>query len=72
MSCSTTGSDQKCFDNDPLISLVHCPKCVNNARRHDFEGLQSGCGNHRHYNAINCLHCGHHSCNQEYCSKCNR
>ncbi len=47
---------------------IKCPSCGKAAVQRDFDECLGGCINQVY--SINCSHCGHHECDQEYCPIC--
>ncbi|MFA0053658.1 hypothetical protein [Vibrio echinoideorum] len=56
------------LDTNGFTSEEPCPCCGQAAVRREFDELLGGCIN-RVY-SLDCTHCGHHECDQEFCSKC--
>ncbi|PMJ43117.1 hypothetical protein BCU24_00675 [Vibrio cyclitrophicus] len=56
------------LDTNGFTSEEPCPCCGQAAVRREFDELLGGCIN-RVY-SLDCTHCDHHECDQEFCSKC--
>ncbi|PMM53598.1 hypothetical protein [Vibrio splendidus] len=56
------------LDTNGFTSEEQCPCCGQAAVRREFDELLGGCIN-RVY-SLDCTHCDHHECDQEFCSKC--
>lgn len=56
------------LNTNGFTSEEPCPCCGQAAVRREFDELLGGCINSVY--SLDCTHCGHHECDQEFCSKC--
>lgn len=56
------------LDTQGYSSEVECPGCGQPAEERHFDECLGGCINQVY--SIDCHHCGHHECDQEYCPVC--
>ncbi|MFM2588153.1 hypothetical protein [Vibrio sp. TBV020] len=56
------------LDTQGYSSEVKCPNCGQSAEKRNFDECLGGCINSVY--SIDCDHCGHHECDQEFCSTC--
>ncbi|MEZ9025172.1 MULTISPECIES: hypothetical protein [unclassified Vibrio] len=56
------------LDTNGFTSEEPCPCCSQAAVRREFDELLGGCINSVY--SLDCTHCGHHECDQGFCSKC--
>jgi len=56
------------LDTQGYASEVKCPSCGQSAEERNFDECLGGCINQVY--SIDCHHCGHHECDQEFCPVC--
>ena len=56
------------FDTEGWDSQIDCPECGKEANERNFDECLGGAINQVY--TLDCSHCGHHECDQEFCHIC--